>query len=211
MGRNTEPPLKVGHLHHDKLTGEVEYCSCKSYVVASGVQYATCPVCGKPFDMPRCLCGSLVVLGERRCNLCGTLYPGCDPEPATDQHGSLLEFLAFLLLLIINSGGPGLGMVLGKGLTMTLDKFSAKYLLSYQAFILGVTIFGISALAWAVCWFIPKRTDARQPLSLKISDQSKVTESQSQCDANPEFPTDLCCQLKRSVLDCRRANATNSL
>ena len=163
MGRNTEPLLKVAHMPHDKLTGEVEYCSCESYAVAGGVQHATCPVCGKPFDMPRCSCGSLVALGKRRCNVCGTLYPGCDPEPATDQHDSLLDGLAFLLLVIVNTGVPGLGMglsmALGIGLEMALHKLSAKYLSTHQGFILGVSVVGISALVWAVGWFMSKRTD----------------------------------------------------
>ena len=155
MGRNTEPPLKVAHMQHDKLTGEVEYCSCESYVVAGGVQHATCPVCGKPFDMPRCSCGSLVVLGKRRCDVCGTLYSGCDPEPTTDHHDSLLDGLVFLLLVIVNMGGPALGI----GLTMAFHKLSTKYLSTHQESILGVTVVGISALVWAVGWFMSKRTD----------------------------------------------------
>ena len=155
MGRNTEPLLKVAHMPHDKLTGEVEYCSCESYAVASGVQHATCPVCCKPFDMPRCSCGNLVVLGKRRCDVCGTLYPGCDPEPATDQHDSLLDGLAILLLVIVNMGGPALGV----GLTMALHKLSTKYLSTHQGSILWVTVVGISALVWAVGWFMSKRTD----------------------------------------------------
>ena len=124
MGRNREPPIKVAHMPHDKLTGEVEYCSCESYAVAGGVQHATCPVCCKPFDMPRCSCGSLVVLGKRRCDVCGTLYPGCDPEPATDQHDSLLDGLAILLLVIVNMGGPATGCWADDGARQTLNQVS---------------------------------------------------------------------------------------